>query len=385
MCSLSSDTQQTQAPERTGHRPFHRFPERRLPIAYQLGIPFLLILLLAVLACPRCLEVVMAAAGSANTAQQSEHTPAVDRYGDPLPPGARHRLGTVRYRSQDIIRSLAYTPDGQFLVGGCDGPAIVWDAVTGKVVRRIGLDLARPHGPAYLSPDGKYLAVGGGSGSASSAGSGIYELATGRLVYRFGRPGDYTWARYSPDGKSLAVFGSPEEIEILEAATGKPFRSLKNRTNDTDNPHVGQAPVFSKDSKRLVSASSDRIIRWWDLTTGKLVKQQHGGADGVRWIGSVPDSNLLASIAYINVSKGDGLTWSISEPRVRIWDMTDGKQIGQIEVPGTKDERGLDWGPCLLARSSNNRSIVTGGSDSVVRMWDLSTRRQLPRLNLPAL
>ena len=42
--------------------------------------------------------------------------PRTDLYGDPLPPGAAMRLGTVRFRKATFISHLVYSPDGQFVV-----------------------------------------------------------------------------------------------------------------------------------------------------------------------------------------------------------------------------------------------------------------------------
>ena len=48
------------------------------------------------------------------------------------------RLGTVRWRQGGDVYSAAYSPDGSRLVtGGGDGTIRVWDAATGKELRRI--------------------------------------------------------------------------------------------------------------------------------------------------------------------------------------------------------------------------------------------------------
>lgn len=57
-------------------------------------------------------------------------------HGDPLPPGAALRLGTVKYRQDSPIYRVAFTPDGSRLVSGmADGSVLVWDVRSGPAVR----------------------------------------------------------------------------------------------------------------------------------------------------------------------------------------------------------------------------------------------------------
>ena len=49
-------------------------------------------------------------------APASSQPPRTDRYGDPLPPGAAMRLGTVRFRQAPFIKHIVYSPDGQLIV-----------------------------------------------------------------------------------------------------------------------------------------------------------------------------------------------------------------------------------------------------------------------------
>jgi hypothetical protein len=68
--------------------------------------------------------------------QEEKRHIQVDRYGDPLPPSAIARLGTVRFRVNILPLCVAYTPDGKLLaVSDWFGVIHIWEASTGKEVR----------------------------------------------------------------------------------------------------------------------------------------------------------------------------------------------------------------------------------------------------------
>src|SRR5262249_27186996 len=110
---------------------------------------------------------------------REEARPRTDRYGDPLPPGAVARLGTVRYRHTDAGPTVACPPDGgRVAPAGWDCACRFWDAATGREVRRIANPSASGGALAY-SADGKVIAVEGGRGQIDPC-----DAATGEVRQR---------------------------------------------------------------------------------------------------------------------------------------------------------------------------------------------------------
>ncbi|MFQ3650406.1 MAG: WD40 repeat domain-containing protein [Gemmataceae bacterium] len=165
------------------------------------------------------------------------------------------------------ITALAFRPDGQMLAsGGIESSDVwLWKVPSGMV------EVILPDAVSFCSvetlawrPDGAELAVAGIDHLATSERDGevgLWDLTTRTCRYRL--PGGATALAYSPDSRLLAVAHLKHTITLYDVQTLQPQATLWGHV-DTIN-----AVVFSPDGQRLVSASADRTLRVWDISSGK--------------------------------------------------------------------------------------------------------------------
>ena len=71
-------------------------------------------------------------AGAASAAGPPIPAPRLDRYGDPLPPGAVARIGTLRLQTEGRVDALGFSADGREVLCAGDGALVAWDSATGR-------------------------------------------------------------------------------------------------------------------------------------------------------------------------------------------------------------------------------------------------------------
>jgi RNA polymerase sigma factor (sigma-70 family) len=216
-----------------------------------------------------------------------------DLYGDPLPPGAVARLGTIHLR-HTAGTDMVFSKDGKRLTS-CDigGEVRVWDVATGRLVRRTRLAWKTSEhqwqNPWHisLSPDGATAAAWDGGEKTTY----LYDTATGRERGRL--PGAEVLA-ISSDGKKIAVQGRDKEgngpAQLWDLAEF-------NKHLDLDVPPGTflRTAAFAPDGKQLAAPSGrSQELLVWDTATGKL-RQQKKCRARVWSLTYAPDGATLAA------------------------------------------------------------------------------------------
>jgi WD40 repeat protein/DNA-binding SARP family transcriptional activator len=181
--------------------------------------------------------------------------------------------------------SLGFSQDGQRLfVGGFGQAAGLYDAATGKLLQSFAYSDFLMYG-AY-APDGTTVATALGT----RADVLLWDAATGQILRTFHPdPGDTMRAiTYSPDGKYLAAGGNTGTLYLWDVASGKEVRRFVGH-----NSNVERALAFSPDGRYLVSGGFDQTVRVWDIASGQELRRLAGYTDVVTKVAYTPDGQRL--------------------------------------------------------------------------------------------
>jgi WD40 repeat protein len=323
--------------------------------------------------------------------------PGADLYGDPLPPGALARLGTIRWRHAAPITYVAFTPDGKaVLTASQDNVIRLWDRGTGKEIRRfadreaekpIPAESKGPYQPTgalgrrgyggggrvvALAPDGKTLAT-----AIPGRRIQLWELATGRATRNVddahGVPGGATALLFSPDGKTLAARGANQTIHLWDTATGKEIRRIPAEQKKArvavffGGNYTGSANLaFAPDGKTLCALESSiasgkvgSAFRFLEVATGKEIRQiPLKGRGGAGALAFSPDGKVFAY--------GDGVTVHLCAVKTgQETDLIQG-QLGTITA-------------LVFAPDSTILAVKSLGAPPV-RLYDVATAKEIRQL-----
>jgi WD40 repeat protein/transcriptional regulator with XRE-family HTH domain len=154
---------------------------------------------------------------------------------------------------------------------------------------------------------------------------------------------------FLPDGKTMVTTSSDKTARLWDVATGKELRTFSGHTADVESA------AFSPDGKTMVTCSVDKTARLWDVATGKELRVFSGHADQIWGAAYSPDGKYV-------------LTGSVDKT-ARLWDANTGKEVRSFP------HAGIAYG---VAFSPDGKQVATADlGDNTARLWDVATGQPL--------
>jgi WD40 repeat protein/serine/threonine protein kinase len=277
---------------------------------------------------------------------------------------------------------IIITSDGRKLaiINGLSKGITVWDVANRKILNSSLDQRESPLTFLQLSPDGKVLATGGVNGLVR-----FWDMATSdELLPPLQAHSDPVFsAAFSPDGLTLATASLDQTIKLWEFATRRELETRKGHENGI------LTVTFSPDGKRLASGGLDKTVRIWNLRR-QPVQPAVSRLTWARPLMWSPDSQLLAGDCRDQTAKiwdaatleirgdlpnGSGVLTFSDDGKTVVTKSSDGTVkycdlLGQVLRVGPKAPFGK-W--AALAISPDKRRAAIADKTPIVQLWDIAS------------
>ena len=241
------------------------------------------------------------------------------------------------------VSVMALSPDGRTTVVADESSsaAVLCDAATGKLSRRLPVPGRAVSGLTF-SRDGKLLAVATKSGETQ-----VTEVASGKEVGRLTEDRDRDNLAFTLDGQALLTSNDVSLVQVWGVRDGKELCRM-------ETGFQSQRMASFPDGAQVAIAgqhNDEHALLILDVSTRSEVNRWRIPAKSYRSIAVSPDGQIIAT-------GGDG------DSLIRLWEVSSGRLIRQF--------KGHYCGVSTLAFAERGRTLLSGSWDTSVLIWDVT-------------
>jgi WD40 repeat protein/tetratricopeptide (TPR) repeat protein len=280
---------------------------------------------------------------------------------------ARASVRTFEGLTEGSVNCGALSPDGRWLALCREDSADLWDLGQGLRVRTMKVQSTYVTALAF-SPDSRLLLSGGGSSNDLDLTARLFDVATGREVWRAPHDANILHVAFSPDGRTAATVTSRSQVNLWDVATGARIRIIKSDGTLGAIAFLPAGPQLVTSEDTFDGKGSRLVVR--NVTTGWQAREliPPRKVSDLSALTLSPDSKLLAAGARAGAGPG-----SIS---AELWEVASGKPLVSLAGHGGEIKS--------AAFSADGRFLLTAsegfeGQESSVRLWNLDAGVEVRR------
>jgi WD40 repeat protein len=215
----------------------------------------------------------------------------------------------------------------------------------------------RPAGPLHTLQASQPVSAVAYTTNGSNVMSGgwdqkltLWDPAREDVIRRFeGHIGVVWCVAMLPNGTHALSAGDDATLKLWDLAVARPVREFKEHEKEV------YSVAILPDGRSALSASLDGTLKLWDLASAQVIRRFAYGSP-ILSVAVTPDGKTAVSAA---------------KDALQVWNIADGAKLHRFNGHAGEVND--------VAVAPNGRHVLSGGDDATVRLWELSSGRELQK------